>query len=186
MEWPKSRFRTAAFALFALAIAFPLLVSTPGEGATLSLGGMAAFDTVKVQLYSGFYVRLLAGERLFSPVSEPQMGRWRVVVGVELNWLWPLVEPVSGSFSQLFPYLLGGLRQERGFWEVYGGISPVLTIQQGTLLYYPWVFYAKGGVQLTLRPLVIFAQLTELLVIGQAEETGQQRTGLEVGFGFGF
>ena len=143
----KLRFRTAALAL--LALAFPLLVPTSGEGATLSLGGlggMAAFDTVKVQLYSRFYVRLLTGERLFSPVSEPQTGRWRVVLGVELNWLWPLVEPVSGSFSQLFPYLLRGLRQEGGVWEVYGGISPVLTIQQGTLLYYPWVFYAKAGV----------------------------------------
>ena len=32
----------------------------------------------------------------------------------------------------------------------------------------------------------MFLQLTELLVIGQAEETRQQRTGLEVGFGFGF
>jgi len=39
---------------------------------------------------------------------------------------------------------------------------------RGTLLYYPWVFYVKAGVQLTLRPLVTFLQLTELLVIGRS------------------
>jgi len=175
---------TAALTLFALTLS--LLPSISGEGATLSLGGMAAFDTVKVQVYSGLYARLLTGERLFSPVSRPQTGRWRVVLGVELDWLWPLVEPVSGSFSQLFPYLLGGLQQEKGPWEVYGGISPVLTIQRGTLLYYPWVFYAKVGVQLTLHPISVFAQFTELLVVGQAEETRQRRSGLEVGIGLGF
>lgn len=174
----------ARIGLILIACLFCIIaISKDCESSVFTIGGMYALDTVKTQSYGGLYARLLVGHRIFPSMMIRDLGYARLVLGAEVDWLWPF-RYSPNPFRQFFIFFLVGLRHKS--LDVYSGVSPVIVVQRGTRLYYPGVYYLKLGAQLNYKILGGFLQLSHLYVFGQAPETIQNRLGIEVGLGLSF